>query len=89
MEVMDTLIPPPEVAAEIPAIKTPEAEVSVTDMAKSDVSTKMHYETLSEQELRLQRGEEEKYALFFGILSAEEESNTGTDTDNNTYTYFN
>ena len=74
-------------APEIPVTKTPEAEASVTDMAKSDNSTKTHYETLSEQELRIQR-EEEKYALFIGILSKEEESDTETDTDDNTYKYF-
>ena len=88
-EVMDTLIPPLEVAADIPTIKTPEAETeaSVTDMAKSDNSISMHCEMLSEQELKMQR-EEEKYALFINILGAEEESNTETDTNNNTYTYF-
>ena len=75
MEVMDTLIPPPEVAADIPAMKTPEAEASATDMAKSDDSTEMHYEMLSEQELRMQR-EEEKYAHVISILSTEEESDT-------------
>ena len=54
--------------ADIPAIKTPEAETeaSATDTAKSDDSTEMHYELLLEQELRMQR-EEEKYALFIGI----------------------
>ena len=93
VEVMNTLISPPEAAAEtpvadIPAAKTPEAEVSATDMAKSDDSTETHYETLLEQELRMQR-EEVKYALFIGILSKEEESNIETDTDYNTYTYFN
>ena len=86
MEVMDTLIPPPEAAVEIPATKTPEAEASATDTAKSDDSTKMHYEMLLEQELRLER--EEIYALFIGILSEEEERTTETDTDENTYTYF-
>ena len=44
----------------------------MTDMAKSYDSTKMHYEMLLEQELRMQR-EEEKYTLFIGILSKEEE----------------
>ena len=88
-EVTDTLIPPPEVAADIPAIKTPEAETeaSATDMAKSDNSINMYYEMLSEQELRMQR-EEEKYSLFISILGAEEESDTETDTDDNAYTYF-
>ena len=89
VEVTDTLIPTPEVAADIPAINTPEAgtEASATDMAKSDDSINMHYEMLSEQELQMQR-EEEKYALFISILGAEEESNTETDTNDNTYTYF-
>ena len=41
-EVMDTLIPPPEVAADIPVINTSETEDSATDMAKADNSTKMH-----------------------------------------------
>ena len=55
-KVMNTLIPPPEAAAEtsvrdIPVAKTPEAEALVTDMAKSDDSTETHYETLPEQEL--------------------------------------
>ena len=90
VKVMDTLIPPPEAAADITTIKTPEAEteVSATDMAKSDDSIDMHYEMLSEQELRMQR-EEEKYALYISILNKEEESNIETDTDNTTYTYFN
>ena len=46
VEVTDTLIPPLEAAADIPAIKTPEAETeaSATDMAKSDDSINMHYE---------------------------------------------
>ena len=68
-EVMDMLIPPPEVTADIPVIKTSETEASVTDTAKSDNSTEMHYEMLLEQELRMQR-KEEKYALFISILSA-------------------
>ena len=89
VEVTDTLIPPLEVAADIPAIKTPEAETeaSATDRAKSDNSTEMHYEILLEQEVRMLR--EEKYALFISILSAEEENNTETDTNDNTYIYFN
>ena len=61
-EGMDTLIPPPEVSAETPAAETPAAETPATDIVKSDDSTKTHYETLTEQELRLQR-EEEKYAM--------------------------
>ena len=92
-EVTNRLIPPPQAAAgtpaaDIPAAKTPEAETSAKDMTKSDDSTKTNSKTLSEQEQRMQR-EEEKYALFIGILSEEEESNTETDTDVNTYTYFN
>ena len=78
MEVTDTL----KASVEIPV-----AEASVTDMAKSDDSTKTHYETLLEQELRMQRTED-KYALFIGILSEEEESDTEIDTDDNTYTYL-
>ena len=90
-EVTNRLIPPLEAAAEtsvadIPVAKTPEAEASVMDTAKSDDSTKTHYEML-EQELRMLR-EEEKYALFISILGKEEESDTETDTDDNTYTYF-
>ena len=84
MEVTDTLIPPPEVSAEIPVAKTPEAEVSVTDTVKSDDGIKMYYEMLMEQELRMQ-WEEEKYAMYIGILSVEEDSDTETDTDDNTY----
>ena len=92
MEIMDTLFPPLEVSAEIPVTeipvaKTPEAEASVTHTANSDDSTKTHHETLPEQELRMHR-EEEKYAPFIGILSEEEESNTETYTNDNTYTYF-
>ena len=88
-EVMDTLIPLPEVAADIPATKTPEAEIetSVTDMAKLGNSLNTHYEMLSEQELRMQR-EEEKYALFINMLDTEEERNIETDTNKNAYTYF-
>ena len=61
-EVMNTLISPLEAAADISAIKTPKAETEapVTDMAKSDDSINVHYEMLSEQELRMQR-EGEKY----------------------------
>ena len=93
VEVMNALIPSMGAAAEtlaadISVAKTPEAEASAMDTAKSDNSTKTHYEVLSEQELRMQR-EEEKYVLFIGILGEEEESNTETDTDDNTYTYFN
>ena len=71
------LIPPLEVAADISAIKTPEAETeaSTTDTARPDDSIDMHYEMLSEQELRMQR-EEEKYTLYISILYTEEESNT-------------
>ena len=89
MEVMDTLIPPLEVVADISAIKAPEAETEAlaTDMAKSDDSINMHYEILSEQELRMQR-EEEKYALHISMLDTGEESNTETDTNHTTYTYF-
>ena len=91
VEVMNTLIPSLDAAeipvADIPVAKTPEAEASVMDTVKSDDSTETHYEVLSEQELRMQR-EEEKYTLFIGILGKEEESNTETDTDDNTYTYF-
>ena len=47
----------------------------------------MHYEMLLEQELGMQR-EEEKYALYISILDTEEESNTETDTNDTTYTYF-
>ena len=89
VEVTDTLITPLEAAADIPAIKTPEAETeaSATDTVKSDNSLDMHYEMLSGQELRMQR-EEEKYALFISILHTEEESDTETDTNETTYTYF-
>ena len=88
-EVTDTLIPPLEVAAVIPAIKTLEAEIkaSATDTAKSHNSIDTHYETLLGQELRMQR-EEEKYALFTSILDTGDESISETDTNNNTYTYF-
>ena len=68
--------------------KTLEAEASVTDTPKSDDSIETHYETLSEKELRMQR-EEEKYAMYIGILSVEEESNTETNIDDTTYSYFN
>ena len=93
MEAMNMLIPPLEASAEIsaadiPVAKTPEAEASATDTAKSDDSIKTQYKTLSEQELRMQR-EEEEYSLFISILSKEEESKTETDSDDNTYTYFN
>ena len=87
-EVMDTLIPPLEASAEIPAAKTPEAEASVTDTAKSDDSIETHYKMLLEQELRTQR-EEEKYAMHIGILSIKEESVTETDSDDNAYSCFN
>ena len=75
-EVMDTLIPLPELLAGIPA----------TDTARSGDSTEMHYKMLTEQELRLQR-EEEKYAIYISMLRREEESDTETNTD--TYSYFN
>ena len=68
-EVMDMLILLPEVLAE-----TPVAEILVTDIAKTDDSMETHYETLMEEELRLQR-EEEKYAICISMLTEEEESN--------------
>ena len=82
LEVTDTLIPLPEASAE-----TPVAEAPVADTVKSDNSTETHYEMLTEQELRIQR-EEEKYAIYIGMLSEEEESNTETDTDETIYSYF-
>ena len=93
VEVMNTWIPPLEAtaetsAADIPVAKTAEAEASAMDTAKSDNSNETHYEMLSEQELRMQR-EEEEYMLFIDILGKEEESDTVTDTGDNTYTYFN
>ena len=54
---------------------------------RSDDSTETHYKTLTEQELRLQR-EEEKYAIYIGMLSKEEESDTETDINETTYSYF-
>ena len=65
---MDILVPLLETPAEIPAAKTLEAE-------ESDNSTKTHYEMLLEQELRIQR-EDENYAKYIGILSKEGGSNT-------------
>ena len=86
---MDTLIPPMEAVADISAIKTPESEIeaSKTDTARPDDSIYTHYEMLSEQKLRMQR-EEEKCALYGSTLDTEEESDTVTDTNNTTYTYF-
>ena len=43
---------------------------------------------LMEQELRLQR-EEEKYTIYIGMLSEEEENSKETDTNEATYSYFN
>ena len=80
---MDTLIPPLKASAETPA-----AEALVADTAKSDDSTETHYEMLTEQELRIQK-EEENYAIYIAMLSKEEESNTETNTDKTTYSYFN
>ena len=74
---MDALIPLLAVLAETP----------VTDTVRSDNNTKTHYETLTEQELRLQR-EEEKYAIYICMLSKEEESDTETDTGETTYSYI-
>ena len=68
---MDTLIPLLEASAETPVAETLVPEASVTDTSKSDDSTKTHYEMLLEQELRMQR-EEEKYAIYIGMLSEEE-----------------
>ena len=81
------MIPLPEASAEIPAAGTSAAETPATDIAKTDNSTETHYETLTEQELRLQR-EEEKYTIYISMLSEEEESDTETDTDKATYSYF-
>ena len=79
---MDTLIPLLEASAETPMVEAP-----VADTVKSDDSTKTHYETLMDQELRMQR-EQEKYAIYIGMLSNKEKSNTETDTDKNAYSYF-
>ena len=76
-EIMNALIPPLEALAETP----------VTDTVRSDDSTETHYEMLTEQELRLQR-EDEKYAIYLGILGKEEDSDTETVTDKTTYSYF-
>ena len=82
------MIPPLEASAETPAAETLMAENPATDTVKSDDSTETHYETLTEQELRLQR-KEEKYAICIGMLSKEKESDTETDTNETTYSYFN
>ena len=82
LEIMGTLIPLLEASAD-----TPVPEAPVEDTAKSDDSTETHYEMLMEQELRIQR-EEEKYAIYIGMLSKEVESNTETDTDETMYSYF-
>ena len=55
----------------------------MTDTARSDDSTETHYKTLTEQDLRLQR-EKERYAIYIGMLSEEEESDTETDTNKTT-----
>ena len=79
---MDTLIPLLVASTETPVVETP-----ATDAAKLDDSTETHYEMLTEQELRLQR-EEDKYAIYIGMMSKEEESDTETNTDETTYSYF-
>ena len=75
-EISDALIPLLEVLAETPW----------TDTMRSDGSTETHYESLTEQELTLQR-EEVKYAIYTGMLNKEEESDTETNTDE-TFTHI-
>ena len=91
VEVRNTLIPPPEAAAEtsaadIPVAKPPEAEASVTDMAKSEDSTNTHWDIRTRTKNAERRRE---ICPFISILSEEEESNTETDTDDSSYRYFN
>ena len=69
-EVTDALVPPPEVLAATP----------VTEVIKLENITEENNGGLTDQEQTLQR-EEEEYAIYIGMLSDEEESNTETDTD--------
>ena len=75
-EVTDALVPPPEALA----------VTLVTDVIKLENIVEESNGGLTDQEQRLQR-EEEKYAIYIGMLSDEEESNT--ETDESEYLFYN
>ena len=77
-EVTDELVPPPEASAATP----------VTDVIKPGNITEENNGGLIDKEQRLQR-EEEKYAIYIGMLSDKEESNTEADTDESAYLFYN
>ena len=74
-EVTNTLVPLPEVSA-----ATPAAEV----MKQENIVEEEDNERLTDHEKTLQK-EEEEYAIYIGMLSEEEESDTKTDTDESPY----
>ena len=76
-EVSDALVPPPEAPAATP----------VTDVANPEDIMEESNGGLTEQEQRLKR-EEEEYAIYIGMLSDEEESDTETDMDESIYLFY-
>ena len=74
-EVTNTLVPPPEASAETPATVVTKQE---------NIAEEEDNEGLTDQEKTLQK-EEEEYAIYIGMLSKEEESDTKTDTDESPY----
>ena len=76
--VTNALVPPPEVSAATPAIQVIKLENIMEENNGG----------LTDQEQTLQR-EEEEYAIYIGMLSDEEESNTETDTDESAYLFYN
>ena len=77
-EASDAVVPPQEALAATPA----------TDVAKLEDIMEESSGGLTEQEQRLQR-EEDKYAIYIGMLSDEEERDTETDMDESIYPFYN
>ena len=70
-EITHTLVPPPEAPVATPVMEETKQE---------NIMEEKEVEGLTDQEKMLQK-EEEKYAIYVGGLSEEEESDTETDTD--------
>ena len=80
-EITNTLVPPSEAAAVMPMMEKTE---KMEEMEWENIIEEKEVEELTDQELRLQKDEEE-YSIYVAGISEEEENDTQTDSEESPY----